>query len=91
MSSGHIVPAVNAVDVKVDISKDDLDIDIWGSVWTDFASVFEVFFKGTVVDIIDNAITGVLNDTVPDGLNSVVANLGGNTLVPGFSSWYLDW
>ena len=49
---GHVVPSVTAVDVVVDIDRNDIDIKIWGNIWSDFASAFEIFFKSTVVGLI---------------------------------------
>ena len=51
-SDGKIIPSVTAVDVLVDINRDDIDIKIWGNIWSDFASAFEIFFKSTVVGLI---------------------------------------
>ena len=50
LADGRIVPAVDAVDVIVDIDRSDLDFHIHGNVWTSIASVFEPFFKGAVLD-----------------------------------------
>ena len=47
-----MTPAVDAVDVLVDIKRHDIDIKIWGNIWSDFASAFEIFFKSTVVGLI---------------------------------------
>jgi hypothetical protein len=52
LPDGRIVPMVKAVDVLVDINRDDIDIKIWGNIWSDFASAFEIFFKSTVVELI---------------------------------------
>lgn len=49
LPDGRVVPAVNSVDVNVDINRNDIDIKIWGNIWSDFASAFEIFFKSTVV------------------------------------------
>ena len=65
LASGHVVPAVNSVDVIVDIDRNDIDIKIWGNIWSDFASAFEVFFKSTVVQGIQDAVTSTLETTVP--------------------------
>ena len=51
-SDGKVIPSVTAVDVLVDINRDDIDIKIWGNIWSDFASAFEIFFKSTVVGLI---------------------------------------
>jgi len=52
LADGRIVPAVDAVDVLVDIDRNDIDIKIWGNIWADFAAAFEIFFKSTVVELI---------------------------------------
>ena len=52
LPDGRIVPAINSVDVLVDIDRDDIDIKIWGNIWADFAAAFEIFFKSTVVQLI---------------------------------------
>lgn len=54
LADGRTVPAVDSVDVTVDIDRDDIDIKIWGNIWADFASAFEIFFKSTVVDLIQD-------------------------------------
>lgn len=56
LGNGRIVPMINSVDVTTDIDRWDVNIQIWGNIWADFASAFEVFFVGTVVDAIDSAI-----------------------------------
>jgi len=50
------VPAVDAVDVTVNINRNDINIKIWGNIWADFASAFEIFFKSTVVQEIQDGI-----------------------------------
>ena len=57
LPDGRIVPALNSVDVVVDLNRYDINIKIWGNIWSDFASAFEVFFVGTVADMIDDEIT----------------------------------
>ena len=52
LTDGRSVPAVEAVDVTVDIHRNDINIKIWGNIWADFASAFEIFFKSTVVGMI---------------------------------------
>jgi len=90
LPSGNIVPAINAVDVIVDIDKNDIKIDIHGNVWSDFADMFTVFFKNTVVDLIVDGIAGVLTETIPDSLNALFASSNGVTqLMPNGLS--LDW
>ena len=60
LTDGRIVPAVNAVDVIVDIDRNDLKFHIHGNIWTDMASIFEPLFKGAVLDGITSAINGAL-------------------------------
>ena len=60
-----MVPAVNAVDVKVDIDKNDIDIHISGNVWSDFASLFEGLFKDDIADMIRDTVKDVLNTEIP--------------------------
>jgi len=91
LADGRVVPAVKAVDVNVDINRNDIDIKIWGNIWTDFASAFEIFFKSTVVGLIQDTITDTLTTTVPAFLNSELASTDGSLTVPTFGHWFLDW
>ena len=34
----------------MDIDRRDIDIDIKGNLWADLSNLFEVFFKGPVID-----------------------------------------
>ena len=52
LPDGRVVPAVNSVDLLVDIDRWDIRIHMFGNFWTDLASLFEVFFKSVVVDLI---------------------------------------
>lgn len=52
LSDGRVVPAVDAVDIVVNIDEDDIDIHISGNIWSDFASLFESLFKGAISDMI---------------------------------------
>lgn len=56
LADGNVVPAVDAVDVTVNINRNDINIKIWGNIWADFASAFEIFFKSTVVQEIQDGI-----------------------------------
>jgi hypothetical protein len=60
LPDGRTVPAIAGVDITTEINRFDVNIKIWGNIWSDFASAFEVFFVGTVVDAIDSAITTAL-------------------------------
>lgn len=77
------MPSVSAVDVLVDIDRNDIDIKIWGNIWADFASAFEIFFKSTVVGLIQDTVRDTLTYTIPEYLNSEFAAWDGTLLVPG--------
>ena len=64
-TDGNVVPSVSAVDVLVDINRNDIDIKIWGNIWSDFAAAFEIFFKSTVVGLIQDGVTDTLTNTIP--------------------------
>ena len=95
LPDGTVVPAVNAVDVQVDIDRSDIDIHIHGNIWSTFASAFEIFFKGTVVDSIRDGIRDTLTTTVPQYANSFVSKTDGRIQMSSFSpsvaGWVLDW
>ena len=78
LADGSIVPKVSAVDVTVDINRSDIDLHISGNIWTDFASAFEVFFKGTVVDMIRDEIRDTLTKTLPDYANQFIVKTDGD-------------
>jgi len=97
LPDGRMVPAVDAVDVLVDINRDDIDIKIWGNIWSDFASAFEIFFKSTVVELIQDTVQDTLSKTVPDYINTALATQDGLLPISDFSkspfaaNWFLDW
>ena len=86
-----MVPAVNAVDVKVDIDKNDIDIHIHGNIWSDFASLFESLFKDDIADLIKDTVTDVLKSQIPTYGNKFLAKQDGKTEIPTFPHWWLDW
>ena len=57
---GRQAPMITTVDVKTDIDRYDIDIKIWGNIWSDFASAFEVLFVGSVVDLLNDTVTSTL-------------------------------
>ena len=89
LPNGNVVPVLNVIDCKSDISTNDLKPDIDGNVWADFADTFTVFFQSTIVDLINDNIATVLTQTIPDSLNSFIYNQNGETEV--LENWYLDW
>jgi len=73
LADGRVVPAFESVDVVVDIDRNDIKIHLGGGFITDIASLFEVFFKGTVVDLIRDSVTTALETTLPSFASSYVA------------------
>ena len=90
-NSGHIVPYVTAVDVNAIIDRHDLKIHLHGNLLTDFASMFEVFFKGTVCNAIEDTIKLTLNQGVPAAVNLVLKHNDGEFSIPNVVNWMLDW
>lgn len=89
LTDGRVVPALRSVDVVVDIDRNDLKFHIQGNIWTDMASVFIPFFKGTVIDLITSTVTDALDTTVPAVANTALAATDGMTeLVPNM---FVDW
>ena len=80
---------VDTVDVLVDINRNDIKLHIGGGFWTDIASIFTVFFKGTVVDLIRDSVTLALQTTIPAVTNAALnKNDGYFHYIP---DWWLDW
>lgn len=91
LANGRVVPMINGVDISTDIDRFDVDIKIWGNIWSDFASAFEVFFVGTVVDLIDSSITYALQTGIPTVSSAELAKTNGYMPVPIYADWTLDW
>jgi len=91
LPDGRDVPLISAVKVDVDIDRRDIDIHLHGNIWTDFASLFEVFFKGTVIDMIDETATAALNTGIPLVGNTIMTKLDGYFPVPLIPGWIVDW
>lgn len=86
---GRQIMLVDTVDITVDINKKDIKLHIGGGFWNDLASIFEVFFKGTVVDEIRDNIKKAFETTIPDITNKeLVINDGYANIVPNL--WW-DW
>lgn len=85
------MPYITGVDVVTDIDRWDVNIKIWGNIWSDFASAFEVFFVGTVVDIIDEALTTALTTGIPSYSSAALAHNDGFIPVPAWPYWTFDW
>jgi len=91
LQNGRFVPRVDSVDLDVDINRFDIKIHLHGNLWTDFASLFEIFFKGTVVDIINTSVTVALQQGVPYATNLFVKKTNGYFPVPRIDNWMIDW
>ena len=85
------MPNIEAVDVKVDIDRKDIKMHLFGNLLTDFGSLFEVFFKGTVVGMIQDSVTFTLNTAIPKISNGVLDYTDGFIPVPLVKDWVIDW
>jgi hypothetical protein len=85
------VPSISGVDITTDIDRYDVNIKIYGNIWADFASAFEVFFVGTVVDDINSAIYTALQTGIPSYSNAAFASNDGYLSVPVYPFWTIDW
>ena len=91
LTDGRIVPKITSVDVKVDIDRFDLNIKICGNIWSDFASLFEVFFVGTVAGTIEDTIKLTLQTIIPEVANAGLKKSDGYMKVPLVPDWWVDW
>lgn len=87
----HIVPAVKPRDVKCHINRGKMHIHLHGNFISDCAGFFSFFFKGTVCKSIEEAVYGILHDTIPKLTNKLIAKLDGQTKIPGIENFALDW
>lgn len=91
LSDGRVVPAVSAVDVDFEISRRHLDIHLHGNLWADLGDLFEVFFKGTVIDLIQDTVVTTLNAGIPAISTAVMTKTDGYAHVPLLPNWMVDW
>ena len=91
LADGRIVPFVTSVDVKCNINRFDINIKMHGNILTDLASLFEVFFVGTVAGLIEESIVLTLNTGIPVVTNTIMAATDGYLLLPFIPNWVLDW
>lgn len=90
-SDGRVIPYVTAVDVKCNINRFDINIKLWGDFITDFASIFEVFFVGTVAGLIEDTIKLTLNQGIPLVTNTILKKSNGFLPLPVFPGWVVDY
>ena len=91
LEDGRVVPYVTSVDVKCNINRFDINIKMHGNIWTDLASLFEVFFVGTVAGLIEDTIVFTLDTGIPVITNTVIKATDGYFLLPFIPNWVLDW
>lgn len=85
------LPYITGTNVDVDINRFDINIQIYGNIWSDFASIFEVFFVGTVADLIDDAMTYGLQNGIPTVSNHFIGLTNGYAPIPVYADWTFDW
>lgn len=85
------MPHVTAVDIICGVDRFDINIKLWGNLWTDLASLAEVFFVGTVAGLIEDVLYTTLNTGVPLFLNSISRTTEGYLPLAVVPNWILDW
>ena len=91
LADGRIVPYVTAVDIICGINRFDINIKLWGNLWTDLASLAEVFFVGTVAGLIEDVLYATLNTGVPLFFNSFTKATDGYLPLAIIPNWIMDW
>lgn len=86
-----MVPYIKAVNVDMDIDRRDINIHISGNIWSDFASIFEPFFKGTVIGMIEDTAELAMNTGIPYIGNGIMTKLDGYFPIPMIPEWVVDW
>ena len=75
----------------MDIDRRDIDIDIKGNLWADLSNLFEVFFKGSVIDQIQATAEAAMNTGIPTIGNGLMESFDAYFTVPGYTNWIVDW
>lgn len=88
---GEILPKISTVDIKCDINRHDIKIHLFGNLISDIGSLFEVFFKGTVAEMIEDTVKLTLNRGVPLIANTIITDTKGLFPVPFVEHWWIDW
>ena len=90
LPSGAQVLSVSSVDVVCNINRFDINIKLWGNFYTDLASLFEVFFVGTVAGLIEDTVRTALSVELPNLINYEIGKTNG--IIPlGIPDFKLDW
>lgn len=64
---------------------------MFGNLITDFGSLFEAFFKGTVVNMIRDSVQLTLETGIPVIANKVLNLSDGYLPIPLVEDWAIDW
>lgn len=87
----RMIPNIESVDINVNINRKDIKIHMFGNLLTDIGSLFEVFFKGTVVDLIQSTVQFTLESALPTIANSALDYTEGYFPVPLVQNMVIDW
>lgn len=90
-AEGRRLPYITGVDIDTSINRFDINIQIWGNIWSDLASLFEFIFVGTVADLIESAIVFGLQTGIPAVTNYEITRSNGYLPMPVYADWSLDW
>lgn len=66
---GREIMYCDTVDVTVDIDRNDIKLHVSGNWLSDVGSIFTLFFKGTIVDLINDGVTTALTQALPAIIN----------------------
>lgn len=91
LQDGHLVPAVQARDVKCKIDRNQIKIHLHGDFITDLADFAAFFVKGFLADAIEDAINKALSETIPAASNAIFAKTDGILPIPMVKNWAIDW
>jgi len=75
----------------MDIDRRDIDIHLHGNIWSDFANLFEIFFKGTVIGMIEDMAESAMNIGIPLVGNTIMTKSEGYLPIPFVPNWIFDW
>lgn len=91
LPDGRVVPYITAQDVVVDIDRNDLKIDIDGSFGDWFVELFIPFFKGVIVNMIEDTVSFTLDTGIPYVANTAIDYTDGYFPIPLVPNWIVDW
>ena len=69
-SDGRLLPAVAAIDVKVEIDKQGLEFSLRGNFWTKVFSWFDAVFAGMIINKIEPILVEQLEAGIPPMMNT---------------------